>query len=989
MEGIEESGAGQMLAGLKKETSKVAEDVVPWFYENMPEYYFRTHTKEEQLKHLRGLVSGQVTSEGQKVVFKSPCGKKLTFISPGGGNKELISVLEQLKGEDILNARMYASKDGRLRLDSFVLGPQERADATQPIFKAAVDSMSGRNLLQPTEVGGFSRFMSSATTDCVEKFDPPRAERHFRKYEAVCGCDCVIVDQEPEVYPGLSRITLSMTTPPGRGSLLEVIKIFDRFGVDIERAYADVYDVPGEPFAVASFYCTHDGKPIREDDSIWPRLKEELEVVKWYAAHELTWFADERGWSLKQVTFIQSACEFAHQFLLRSDIYAYTAHNVVRSVLRNPDLAEGLLAYFEARFDPFDAEHREKAPAMREEILAKIRQVTNEVARNVLECIEVFITYTYRTNYYLAERFGLAFRMDTEVLDHIPGMGAYDGEERPYGFYFFHGPHFLGFHVRYREMARGGVRLVPTRKQEIFEIESNRLFAEVTALAMSQQYKNKDIPEGGSKAVLLLGPDGNIDLAVKSMVNSLLDIMLAPEDSSQGFTLPGVYDYMNKLEIVYLGPDEHISPAHVDWMIERARVRGYKWAPAFMSSKPKTGINHKEFGATSLGVMVFAEEVLKHLGIDPYTQQFTVKLTGGPAGDVAGNAVLLLIDYYGDNARILSMSDGHGAMYDPEGLDHEELIRLVKSGQRCHQFDKSRLKGQGAFSMSVEDPEGKRQRDTLHNTVKADLFIPAGGRPDTINLKNWREFLDKDGKPSAKAIVEGANLFLTQPARDELEKLGVLIMHGASANKTGVICSSYEILAGLMLSDEEFLSNKQRYVREVLEILKIRARDEVKLLLKEYRACGCCRPLTSLSMELSKQINVLADKIREALEASVTDLKSDPDFYELALDYCPAIIGEQFAERFTQRVPLAHQLAVVCTYAATRMIYSEGLDWPRRMAEVREMSEVARAYLRQEKKLAAFLKEVEDSGVPDSEEVVQVLQASGRKYMTGLALGLE
>jgi len=986
---IGESEAGGMLAALKEETSNVAEDVVPWFFENMPEYYFRTHTRAEQLKHLRGLVSGQVTSEGQKAVFKSPCGKKLTFISPGGGNKELISVLEQLRGEDIVNARMYASKDGRLRLDSFVLGPQERVGAELPVFKDAIKSMGEHKLLPETEIGGFSRFMASATGDCVEKFDPARAERHFRTYEAVCGCDCVIVTQEPEVYPGLSRITMSMTTPPGRGALLETVKIFDRFGVDIERAYADVYDVPGEPFAVASFYCTRNGAPIADGDEVWPRLKQELEVVKWYAAHELSWFADELGWSLTQVTFIQSACEFAHQFLLRVDGYAYTAHNVVRAVLKNPDFAAGLLAYFEARFDPYDEERREQSRAMRQKLSANINRVTNEVHRNVLECIETFITFTLRTNYYLEERFGLAFRMDPAVLDHIPG-GVEPGEaERPYGFYFFHGPHFLGFHVRYREMSRGGVRVVPTKKQELFEIESNRLFAEVTALALSQQYKNKDIPEGGSKAVLLLGPDGNVDLAVKSMVNSLLDLMLAPEDPAKGFTLPGVHDYMDRLEIVYLGPDENITPAHIDWMVERARVRGYKWAPAFMSSKPKTGINHKEYGATSLGVMVFAAEVLRHLGIDPKREPFSVKLTGGPGGDVAGNAVLLLMDYYGENAKILSMSDGHGALYDPEGLDHGELRRLVESNQRCHQFDPARLKGRGAFSMSVDEPEGKRMRDTLHNTVKADLFIPAGGRPDTINIKNWREFLDEDGNPTAKAIVEGANLFLTQSARDELEKLGVLIVHGASANKTGVICSSYEILAGLMLSDQEFLDNKKRYVDEVLEILKIRAGDEARLLLKEFRACGGCKPLTAISMELSKEINMLADKIREALESGVSDLKRDEDFYELALAYCPGIIAERFADRLTGRVPLAHQLALVSAYAATRMVYAEGLDWPRRVSEVRGMDQVARTYLRQEKKLAAFLKEVEESGVPDRDEVVSVLKASGRKYMTGLALGIE
>jgi glutamate dehydrogenase len=50
----------------------------------------------------------------------------------------------------------------------------------------------------------------------------------------------------------------------------------------------------------------------------------------------------------------------------------------------------------------------------------------------------------------------------------------------------------------------------------------------------------------------------------------------------------------------------------------------------------------------------------------------------------------------------------------------------------------------------------------------ADAFIPAGGRPAAINGSNWRDFLLPDGKtPSARLIVEGANLFVTPEVRAE------------------------------------------------------------------------------------------------------------------------------------------------------------------------------------------------------------------------------
>ena len=65
-------------------------------------------------------------------------------------------------------------------------------------------------------------------------------------------------------------------------------------------------------------------------------------------------------------------------------------------------------------------------------------------------------------------------------------------------------------------MARGGLRVVTTRTQEQFELESNRLFDEVTKLALAQQLKNKDIPEGGAKGVLLLAPKATLTAASRA-----------------------------------------------------------------------------------------------------------------------------------------------------------------------------------------------------------------------------------------------------------------------------------------------------------------------------------------------------------------------------------------------------------------------------------------------------------------------------------------
>ena len=108
-------------------------------------------------------------------------------------------------------------------------------------------------------------------------------------------------------------------------------------------------------------------------------------------------------------------------------------------------------------------------------------------------------------------------------------------------------------------------------------------------------------------------------------------------------------------------------------------------------------------------------------------------------------------------------------------------------------------------------------------------MIPAGGRPYTVNEDNVSDFIQENGESSCRAIVEGANIFFTDKAREFLHR-GIVMIKDSSANKTGVICSSYEIIASLVLEMEEFLKIKELY-KEVIEILRNRAQQEATLLL--------------------------------------------------------------------------------------------------------------------------------------------------------------
>ncbi len=150
------------------------------------------------------------------------------------------------------------------------------------------------------------------------------------------------------------------------------------------------------------------------------------------------------------------------------------------------------------------------------------------------------------------------------------------------------------------------------------------------------------------------------------------------------------------------------------------------------------------------------------------------------------------------------------------------------------EFDPDKLGPDGNIYL-VNNEEGIKARNSMHNRLTADAFIPAGGRPGTIDMSNYKNFLLSDGTASSKLIVEGANLFITNEARQALfDEAGVVIIKDSSANKCGVITSSYEICASMMLSDEDFFQNKDQIVKEVLEKLRGLAKMEAEVLFREF-----------------------------------------------------------------------------------------------------------------------------------------------------------
>lgn len=565
----------------------------------------------------------------------------------------------------------------------------------------------------------------------------------------------------------------------------------------------------------------------------------------------------------------------------------------------------------------------------------------NEHHMLVLKALYVFNRAILKTNFYISTKVALSFRLDPSFLPKT------EYPETPFGMFFIVGSEFRGFHIRFRDIARGGIRVVRSRSVDAYNVNVRNLFDENYNLASTQQKKNKDIPEGGSKGVILLDPgyaQERPQANFEKYIDSLIDLLLKQ-------TIPGVkdnyVDLYNKPEILFLGPDEGTA-GYVDWATLHARARGAPWWKSFLTGKSPAigGIPHDEYGMTSLSVRAYVNKIYEKLNID----NATIKKiqTGGPDGDLGSNEILLSRE-----EQYVAIVDGSGVLFDPQGLDKGELLRLAKERKMIDHYDQSKLSELGKVvlvdDVEVELPNGYSVmsgvnfRNTFHLKIKevfgdnkVDLFVPCGGRPSAIDTNNVYELIDsKTGKSIIPYFVEGANLFITQSAKIVLEKAGCIIFKDASTNKGGVTSSSLEVLASLSFDDKGFLSNMcvdsktgavpqfyQDYVKQVQKIIANNAEWEFELLWNLRKTTGVT--FTELSDKLSVTINKLGDELAESKEL----WNDDKEFRNaVLLDSLPPLLLKEIGiDNILERVPESYLKALFACHLASRFVYTRGIE---------------------------------------------------------------
>ena len=213
--------------------------------------------------------------------------------------------------------------------------------------------------------------------------------------------------------------------------------------------------------------------------------------------------------------------------------------------------------------------------------------------------------------------------------------------------------------------------------------------------------------------------------------------------------------------------------------------------------------------ATGYGLLYFTEEMLKLAGIELAGKTVAISGSGNVAIYAAEKATQL-------GAKVLTMSDSNGWIYDAEGVDLA-AIKEIKEVQR------GRLTEYKKYRPNSEYHEGRGVW-----SVKVDIALPCATQ---------NELLLEDAKAlvanGVTAVAEGANMPTTLEATHYLQENGVIFAPGKASNAGGVATSALE-----MSQNSERLSWSFEEVDAKLKTIMVNICHNAAAAAKKYGAEG-------------------------------------------------------------------------------------------------------------------------------------------------------
>ena len=173
------------------------------------------------------------------------------------------------------------------------------------------------------------------------------------------------------------------------------------------------------------------------------------------------------------------------------------------------------------------------------------------------------------------------------------------------------------------------------------------------------------------------------------------------------------------------------------------------------------GVPYDRLGITGFGVAEVADAVMRRIDLPVPGARVVVQGLGA-----VGSAAVRRFAELG--CTVVAVSSLHGALYDPDGIDVERLLRLhAEAGDAA-------VKEYGGGTILALGDE---------LLVPTELLVPAA----------FQDVIDDDvaGRITAKVLVEGANLPTSPKAQQVLADRGIVVTPDFIANAGGVIAAGY------------------------------------------------------------------------------------------------------------------------------------------------------------------------------------------------------
>jgi glutamate dehydrogenase len=686
------------------------------------------------------------------------------------------------------------------------------------------------------------------------------------------------------------RLTIHRTGSPI--TLSDVLPRLQNMGVEVVDEHP--YEFPGvNPFWIYDFGLRRQGAaaagpsgrstkpPEVSVSSVAGQLEGALAAL-WNGEIEDDSFNSlvlDAGLTWRQVVVLRAYAKYLQQAGT-----TFSSGYIARVLRSNQVIARQLIRLFESRFDPDRlAGQAERSEALLEEIRGALDEVASLDEDRILRAYLGLIIATQRTNYFRGqpgseERASyLVFKLDAALVPDLPAP-------RPKFELFVYSPRFEGVHLRFANVARGGLRW--SDRREDFRTE-------ILGLAKAQEVKNSVIVPSGAKGGFVCKqlPDPGdreayqreVLTCYRMLISAMLDVT---DNLKAGQVIPPERVVRHDGDDPYLVVAADKGTATFsDFANEIALSRGFWLGDAFASGG-SAGYDHKKMGITARGAWESVKFHFRTLGIDVGTTDFTVAGIGDMSGDVFGNGMLL-----SEHIKLVAAFDHRHVFLDPDPdpaaafAERRRLFELPRSSWA--DYDAGLISaGGGVWPRSAKSVPISPQVHAMlgladgttalapDDLISAVLAAPVdllwnGGVGTYVKATNQTHADAGDRSNDAvridashlraRVIGEGGNLGLTQEARIEYALGGGLVNTDFIDNSAGVDTSDHEVNIKILL--DEVVRDGQMTVTDRNSLLQTMTDEVGRLVLADNYHQN--RALAAARAQASHMLHVHARYIRK------------------------------------------------------------------------------------------------------------------------------